>query len=132
MAAANKVIPSVQMVGMRALEIKHQDFFAGDGNYPDMFNIAFVKQGMLGMLLSASWGAHGGTTEHFGIYFYAEGDQAKNQTRPELTQNMETSRHFLSSDVQQWHFSASKVIYKAWNMFERRKRWLLHYFLLRK
>lgn len=99
MVAANKVISSVQMVGVCALEIKHQDFFAGSGNYPCMFNIAFVKQGTLGKLLSVSWGAHGGTTEHFGVYFYAEGDKAKNQNRPEFTRSMEKSRHFLSLDV---------------------------------
>lgn len=54
MVATNKGIPSVQMVGMRALKIKQQDFFAGGGNYPVMFSIAFVKQGTLGKLLSVS------------------------------------------------------------------------------
>lgn len=108
------------MVGMCALEIKHQYFFAGGGNYPDMFRIVFVKQGMLGKLLSVSWGAHGGTTEHFGM-FYAEGQKAEIQTR-QFTPSMEMSRRFLSLCVRWWYYSASKVIYKAWNTFEREKK----------
>lgn len=69
MVAANKVIPSVQTVGMHALEIKHQAFLAGDGNYPDKFSIASVKQKMLRTLLCVPWEVCGGTTEYSGVYF---------------------------------------------------------------
>jgi len=63
-----------------------------------MFSIAFVKQDT--WKVTVAWVSDGGTTEHCGVYFYAEGDQAKNQTTPEFTQSMETSRHFPSLDVQ--------------------------------
>lgn len=70
---------------------------------------------------SVSWWAHEGTTEHSGVYFYTEEEQAKSQNRPEFTLSMETSSNFLSLNIQLWDFSASKIIYTAWKLLKRRK-----------
>lgn len=83
MVAANKVIPSVQMawlpwrsnIGISLLEmVTTQACLA----------LHLLNRGCLEDYC-VSWWAHEETTEHFGVYFYTEEDQAKNQTRPEFT-----------------------------------------------
>lgn len=79
------------------MKIKHRDCFTGDGNYHLALHL--LNRGCLEHY-SVSWWAHEGTTEHSGVYFYTEEDQAKNQNRPEFTLSVETSSNFLSLNIQ--------------------------------
>lgn len=82
MAAANKVIPSVQTVGMRALEIKHQDFFAGDGNYPDMFSTDLSNRGCLECYCLSHGGPMEGPLNTLESIFMLR--ETRQRTRPDL------------------------------------------------
>lgn len=70
MVAANKAISSVQTAAVPAPEIKHWDFFDGDGHYPEMLPIAFDKQSTLRTYcVPHGRGGNGGTTERFEVLF---------------------------------------------------------------